>query len=162
MPIKSTFEWLGYLGTFLALCTAIYAFLLWLWGIAPVLYRLGTGLSSRKIAIFAKGDELRSLEALISDARIFDGNTRVGVTSEHSIGMCEDASLFVVHWTDWADQIETILAQKKDRTAMVVYAEPGSIPQEVMKRIANERNTTVCNFRGRLLNDLLTSMMTTS
>jgi hypothetical protein len=44
----------------------------------------------------------------------------------------------------------------------VIYAKPASIPPDKMDNIANRSNTVVVNFRGRLLNDILTSLITTS
>lgn len=44
----------------------------------------------------------------------------------------------------------------------MIYAKPASIPHEKMSDIANRANTVVVNFRGRLLNDVLTSLITTS
>jgi len=54
---------------------------------------------------------------------------------------------------------------KKDSTPLIVYApqNEGRIePQEVIDEINQHRNSVIVNFRGRLLNDILTSMITTS
>lgn len=160
--IKIIFDWLGYISTVVVLISSAYIFILWVRGIAPVLVRLGNGLSRRKIAIFASGDNLRSLEDLLHDCRLFDKANLIGIGTEGDIGKCEEATIFLVNWSDWHEQIESILRQKRDGTALVVYASPGSIPNDTMARLGNERNVAVCNFRGRLLNDLVTSMITTS
>lgn len=37
-----------------------------------------------------------------------------------------------------------------------------SIPNEIRNKISNNPNTTIVNFRGRLLNDIITTLITTS
>lgn len=161
-PLKIVFDWLGYGSTLIVLASFIYALFLWARGIAPVLVRLGNGLARRKIAVFAKGDMLHSLEGLLNDCKLFGQANIFGIATPGDVRRCDEATIFLVNWADWSQDIESVLERKRDGTAMVVYATPGSIPQEMMARLSNERNTAVCNFRGRLLNDLVTSMITTS
>jgi hypothetical protein len=46
---------------------------------------------------------------------------------------------------------------------MIVYApyNKGRIPDDQMENLDGKRNTSVTNFRGRLLNDVVTAMITT-
>ena len=137
----------GYVELGLCAAAVVVGAILWARGIAPVLYRLGNGLAHRKIAIFAAGDNLSSLRALVAETTLF-----------------KDATVFLVFWADWAGEIEAILALKGRRCPLIVY-QPyalGRIPDDAMARLDAQRHTTVANFRGRLLNDLLTSIMTTS
>ncbi len=69
-----------------------------------------------------------------------------------------------MYWHDWANGISEILSKKPDKCAMVVYApyDKGKIPDEQMKNLDGTRHTAVTNFRGRLLNDIVTAMITTS
>jgi hypothetical protein len=153
---------LGYISTILVILSAIYIFILWLRGIVPVLVRLGNGLARRKIVIFAKGDTLNSLKDLLHDSKLFNQTNVTGISLEGDIRKCESATMFLVYWPDWHEHIDAILRCKTDGIALVVYAPPGSIPQEAMAKLGNERNVTVSNFRGRLLNDIVISMITTS
>jgi len=133
-------------------------------GILPVLIRLGRGLAKRKIAIFAKGDRLQSLKALLLDSKLFKVKNIKEISSVSDVGRAECCTVFLVFWDDWKDDIEIILDEKYDSTALVVYAplELGNIPQKRMYEIGERRNVTVTNFRGRLLNDIVVSMITTS
>lgn len=160
--LKEIFDWLGYISTGIVLISAAYAAMLWARGIFPVLIRLGNGLSKRKIAVFAKQDTLRSLEQLLHSCKLFGRSNVIAIATEGEMKSSEKASIFLVSWADWSERIEEILRLKKDDVALVVFAAPGSIPQDVMAKLGNERNVAVCNFRGRLLNDLVTSMITTS
>ena len=78
------------------------------------------------------------------------------------IGKAENVSLFLVFWTDWESEIDSILDKKEDKTALIIYAPPRSIPQEQMVSLDDQRNVTVTNFRGRLLNDIVVSIITRS
>lgn len=157
-------EILGYLSTVLVIAATVTAIVLWVLGIAPALLRLGNGLARRKIAIFAKGDMASSLKSLLLDSRLFRDRNLVTITDEGDIGKARATTLFVVHWPDWTKSMDAILAQKADSAALIVYApqEKGFIPQDVLARLNGNRNVIVCNFRGRLLNDIVASLITTS
>jgi hypothetical protein len=139
------------------------AVLLWFRGITPALYRLGRGLARRKIAVFAKSSQ-SSLQALLVDSGLIRTRNLIAVTDDGDIGKAEEARLFLVYWPDWAGEIDRILALKKDSGALVVYCPAGDspIPPGKFTMLNSHRNVIVCNFRGRLLNDIVTTMITTA
>jgi len=154
----------GIIETIVLIIGMVYAVVLWFKGILPVLYRLGNGLAKRRIAVFAKDGNLASLKGLLMDSRLFREKNICEITRKEDIGRAEQASVYLVFWRDWADDITEILNKKPDKCALVVYAprDQGPIPEERMKDLDGERNTSVTNFRGRLLNDIITAMITTS
>lgn len=162
--LKTIFDFSGYLSTIIVIVSVIAGVIIWLRGISPALYRLGNGLAKRKIAIFAKGDNAVSLECLLVDSKLFRQKNIFKITSKEDIGKAEEASVYLVHWHDWTNDISEILDKKPDKCAMVVYApyNKGIIPEEQMKNLDGKRHTAVTNFRGRLLNDIVTAMITTS
>jgi len=133
-------------------------------GIAPVLWRLGSGLANRKIALFAKGENLPSLRNLLLDSKLIRGKNIIEVTSPGDIGRANTATVYIVFWHDWEDDIDAILDQKPDSCALIVYSpyDLAKIPSAQMKKLDGKRHTAVTNFRGRLLNDIITSMITTT
>lgn len=161
---KIILDLLGYVSTIVVLISAAIGVYLWLRGIAPVLIRLGNGLSRRKIAIFAKGDNASSLETLLHDSKLFDKANVLKVPTAGDMGVAEGATLFLVYWPDWKDKLQELLQAKADGTALIVYApqDQGFIPAPEMNRLNAKRNVIVTNFRGRLLNDVVVSMITTS
>lgn len=163
-PLSDGLAIVGAIDTFILVVIIIRAIILWAMGISPVLYRLGNGLARRKIAIFAKNDNVSSLKGLLTDSNLFNVKNIFEITSSGDIGKAEEASVYLVHWHDWADDIEAVLNAKPDKCALVVYApyNLGRIPDEQMKNLDGKRHTAVTNFRGRLLNDIVTSMITTS
>jgi hypothetical protein len=162
--VKAIFELLGYLSTIIVVIGLIYGAITWFRGILPAILRLGKGLARRKVAIFARGDRLISLRNLLLDSKLFKKKNLIDITSASDIGRSEDATVFLVFWHDWKDEIDQVLAKKKDSNALVVYAphKLGFVSAEQMERINEVRNASVTNFRGRLLSDIVISMITTS
>jgi hypothetical protein len=158
-------DWVGRVTAIIFLVTLVLGIYAWLKGIIPALWRLGNGFSKRKFAIFARGDTLTGLNSLLLDTEMFNKKNIIDISSENDFGRAERATLFLVSWDDWQqDKIDEILRAKKDSTALVVYAPKGprSIPEAKFVELNNKRNVTVTNFRGRLLNDIVVSLMTTS
>ncbi len=155
---------IGVIETIVLVVGIIWGFILWTRGVFPALYRLGNGLAKRKIAVFAKGDNVSSLRSLLNDSKLFRTKNIFEITDAKDIGKAEEASVYLVFWHDWASDIAQILEKKPDTCALIVYApyEKGRIPDEQMKNLDGKRHTAVTNFRGRLLNDIVTAMITTS
>lgn len=162
--LKTIFDWAGYCATVVVVVTAIRVAILWARGVLPVLLRLGNGLANRKIAVFAKGDEQHSLLELLGDSGLFKRSNIIGVRSDVDFGRAEVATVFLVYWPDWVENLSAILDMKSDSTALVVYApqDRGLIPAEALTELNKKRNVVVNNFRGRLLNDLVSCLITTS
>jgi len=133
-------------------------------GIAPALWRLGNGLAKRKIALFAKGDNAGSLKALLLDSKLFQAKNIMEISMLKDIGRAEAASVYLVFWHDWVNEIDAILDKKPDSCPLIVYSpyDRGPLPAAQMTKLDGKRHTTVTNFRGRLLNDVVASMITTS
>jgi hypothetical protein len=161
---RAIFEFLGYLSTIIVVISLIYGAITWFRGILPAIFRLGKGLAKRKVAIFARGDRLNSLKNLPMDSKLFNKKNLIEISSTSDIGRSEDATVFLVFWHDWQEDIDQILAKKKDKNALIVYAPQklGFVSTEQMERINEVRNASVTNFRGRLLSDIVISMITTS
>ncbi|MBF0555775.1 MAG: hypothetical protein HQK96_14705 [Nitrospirae bacterium] len=131
-------------------------------GVLPVILKLGVGLSSRKIAIIGSETVCLNLKNTLMESKIFN-EKNIDKVFLNNIDKAKDATIFLVDWTSSKDKIEQIFnARKSNQTPIIIYAESESIPRETIKDIGNRANTVVVNFRGRLLNDILTSMVTTS
>ncbi len=156
------FTLIGNISTILVIVAFCYTAFLVVKGVIPVWYRLGIGLSRRRISIFAS-TEFESLKSMLVDSNLFKEKNIMQVNKD-DLKKAEDETLFLVHWEDYQDKIDDIIALKKDSTALIVYApqNEGRIDQDRMEKINSHRNTIVVNFRGRLLNDILTCLITTS
>ncbi|HHT9139165.1 MAG TPA: hypothetical protein ACFYEK_18220 [Candidatus Wunengus sp. YC60] len=161
--ILTVLNYLGYAATVIVVITTIIAIVAWFKGILPALVRLGNGLATRKIAIFAKSDTLSSLSSLLTDSGLISSKNIVHIAKEDDFGKAEGSTLFLVYWPDWKDKLMEIKNKKLDGEALVVYAprSSGMIPENIMAELDKGRNVAVVNFRGRLLNDIVTAMITT-
>jgi len=154
----------GYTRTVLFIFATLFAIVTWWTGVLPALWRLGNGLARRKIALFARGDNLTSLKALLLDSGLVKSKNIIEIARPEDLGRGDAASLYLVYWHDWAAEIDAILNKKPDKCALIVYSpyDKEKIPTDQMKKLDGKRHTAVTNFRGRLLNDLVASMITTS
>ena len=101
---------------------------------------------------------------MLVDSKIFEDKNILQI-NKNDLKKAEKETLFLVHWKDYQDKIDDILTLKKDSTALVIYApqNEGRIePVDMMEKINYHRNTIVVNFRGRLINDILVCLITTS
>lgn len=157
-------DWVGRAQAAAFVLAILFTIFVFARGIAPALWRLGNGLARRKVALFAKGDNLSSLRSLLVDSKLIRAKNIIEITAAADIGRAEGASIYLVFWHDWIGDIDAILIQKPDQCALVVYApyDKDRIPQDEMKKLDGKRHTAVTNFRGRLLNDIVTSMITTA
>jgi len=151
----------GGISTVVVIAAALYSGYLFWQGVFPVLWRLGHGLSKREIAVFADS-QFVDLKAMLVDSGLFRGENIVQISKE-SIDKAEDISLLLMHWDAYKDVLHKILPIKKDRDALIVYApqDEGRIDPDSMDKINKKRNAIIVNLRGRLLNDVLSSMITT-
>lgn len=154
---------IGYISTGIVVVAFFIGSYKWIRGITPALWRLGKGLASRKIAVFASGDDYTSLHDLLVDSNLFKSKNICKIT-ERECKKAEGYSLFLVHWKSAFDHFDEILNVKKDATAVIVYAprNEGGLPDKAMDELNNHRNAILVNMRGRLLNDIVSSLITTS
>lgn len=156
---------IGYIGDaqiIYAIIFIIIAFIAYMRKILLVLYRLGKGLAKRKIAVFAESNNLTSLKSLLIDSKLFNEKNIFGITRKEDFERARQATIYLVYWHDFQNDIDEILNKKEDGTVLIVYApyNLGRIPDDQMNKLDGKRNTVVSNFRGRLLNDIVISMIT--
>ena len=148
-----------------------------------VLARLGTGLQSRKISIIAEAAEYTPLKKELKDTDVFreDNIRRMKPedveTAEKAAAELSDESLLIYVYTapsqkeDGSEEAEAlrkrqksllrnILDNKNQKAGLIVYAKTNL--EEMFTSAGNTSNTVIVNAKGRLLNDLLNLMMTTS
>lgn len=136
-------------------------------GITPLLLRLGYGRWFRKIAIVAKPDMYPVLKKDLTDSGIFREKNISSAITEASISDVRNHDLLLVHYQSFnEDQIKSIISNKKSNAGMIFYfpefSPENRISDHIRDEISNTSNTTLVNFRGRLLNDIITTLITTS
>ncbi|MBU2530702.1 MAG: hypothetical protein KKD35_06650 [Elusimicrobia bacterium] len=158
----------GGISTLIAVGGLLLILIFWFLGITPLLWRLGLGRWLRKIAIAANDEIYNRLRIDLVDSGIFrEGN--ISQISKSHLSKVKDYSLILVHYQSFAEEeIRQLLDDKKSASGMVFYfpefnpSEGKKIPDTMVQAIGKKENTTVVNFRGRLLNDIITTLITTS
>ncbi len=144
------------------LISLLYTIVLTINGMLPALRRLGLGLAKRKIAVFGDS-KFNELKALLVDSGIFKEKNIIEI-GNNEIKKAADITLMLVYWKDFSQSINDIMDVKEYSDALIVYApiEDGRLSNEDMNKINSEQNSLVVNFKGRLLNDIMSSIITTS
>ena len=152
----------GGISTIIGLWIAIRSIFLIIKGSFPVWYRLGRGLSGRKIAVFAEVQKHNELKTLLIDSNLFLEKNIIRIDRDN-LKKASDCTLLLIHYDSFKDKIDEIIANKRDVAALIIYApsSEGLIGNNEIEKINNERNSIVVNMRGRLINDILTCMITT-
>jgi hypothetical protein len=158
----SLFAIFGGVGTILVVLGFTYKVISIFFGVMPLAIRLGYGLWKRKIAVISDADNFAKLSHALKSSKLFNEKniSHVPLNTLESLSV---ANLYLVDWDTAGGSIEEIFQRRaSSQIPIVIVARPASIPHETMNSIANRPNTVVVNFLGRLLNDVLTSLMTTS
>lgn len=158
----------GGLFTVFSVFSILATILFWFLGITPLLWRLGLGRWTRKIAIVADSGMYATLEKDLIESGIFRG-ANISQINNKCLSDIKEHSLLLVHYQSFTEkEIETILNYKTSKSGMIFYFPQFSskkgefIPPDIRDKISNTPNTTIVNLRGRLLNDLITTLITTS
>ena len=151
---------MGGLATLIIIGSSFYTLYLISKGVIPVWYRIGIGLSKRKVAIFAD-ENYSDLDNLIKSSKIFNATIKI---HKNDIKKAENETIFLVHLGEYEDKIDEIISIKKASTPLIAYApaQTGKVKQDYLNKINDQPNGVIVNFRGRLLNDIFTSVITTS
>lgn len=153
---------IGFILTFLFICGAIGTLVAAIRGILLPLWRLGIGLSKRDIVIIASSEDGDSLKRLVEQSKLFSRKRIYKVSVRSDIEDIKNASIILFKYSGSPFNLKEVIERKNDNSALVVYAKVGEITERSEWDLMDElRNVSVCNLRGRLLNDLLTLMMTT-
>lgn len=142
--------------------TVLFCCCCWVIGIAPIIFRIGIALWKRKIAVFSSHEQFDTIESMLLDSKIFSKKNIIHI-NEGNIEKSKKMTVFLVDWEECSEKIDEIFrCRQTDQTPVIIFAKPGSIEKDKMVDIANRINVIVVNFRGRLLNDILISMITSS
>lgn len=158
----------GGIFTLAAVFSLLLTFIFWVLGITPLLWRLGLGRWIRKIAVVADDKVCSELKKDLVDSGIFRESNIKPISKNH-LSQIKNHSLILVHYQSFNEnEIRQMLNDKQSSAGMIFYfpdfnpSEGQKIPDNMVQEIGRKENTVVVNFRGRLLNDIITTLITTS
>ncbi len=156
------FNVIGGISFLIAFITIVYKTICFFWGITPLVLRLGIAMWKRKVAIFANEENFNSLKSLLIDSGIFK-EANIDRVFLNDLDKAKSVDIYLVDWSSSKEHIQEIFeCRPNNQTPVIIFAAPKTIDDETMKVVANKSNTVIVNFKGRLMNDLLTSLVTTS
>lgn len=165
--LKAILDIVGAVTTALGIIFFFIAVISWLLGVSPLLYRLGFGRWSRKIDIVADDTNFNSLKKDLEKTGVFRSKNIRHINASN-LADVKEMNLGLLHYQSFTvEQVEAILSDKKSSAGLVTYfpefSPPSNvIPVDMMKKINDHSFTTIVNFRGRLVNDLLVTLLSTS
>lgn len=150
----------------ISIILVLLSIIFWALWVAPLLFRLWFWRWFRKIAVVSNNEYFSKIEKDLKDSGIF---RKIIPIYNSSISEVNEHDLLVVHYDSFTeDEIKEILSYKKSKAGMIFYYpefDPATwkqISKEISKLIWTKENTTIVNFRWRLLNDIVTTLITTS
>jgi hypothetical protein len=154
------FKFFGGLTATIAILTFLFGLIGRLYGVTPLAFRIANALYRRRIAILGDVAAQASMEEVLHDSDIFRKKNIVKIGLDN-IDKVKDETILLVDWQSCAQHINEILAAKRHKTALIIFAKHQAIPVATMDTITNRSNTVIVNTRGRLLNDVLNALITT-
>ncbi len=161
---QSFIDVVGVLTTVFAIALFIWTIISWCLGVFPLFLRLGFGRWIRKIAIVANDEKYASLKSDLVDTGIFREKNIYQIKND-ALAKVKDATLALVHYQSFTEaEVNVILANKKADAGFIFYfpefTPPATvIPLNMMKAINNHPFTIIVNTRGRLINDIVTTLL---
>lgn len=128
-------------------------------GVVRPLWRLGLGLSQRQVLIAASQDDYDSIKHLLEKCNLFV-KTVMPRYNGSDMELIQNADVIVYRYED-IETLKEILSRRAKNTPLIVYAKNKEIEdEEAWVMLDKYTNTTVCNLKGRLINDVLVGLMT--
>lgn len=155
--ISLVLEFMGFL-SFVALAIGAFTRL------GKAAWRFGLALYGKKILIVASDEDYHDLEEDLSDSGLIK-RKNIQRVSDKQISKTKDALLLIVVY-GYLDKegFREIINGKSSRCGLIVHCPPekGRIDDDEKKLLGKTAFTTLCNLRGRLVNDVLLMMLSTS
>lgn len=132
-------------------------------GVVKPAYRFGMGISFKKTYIVSDNEAtFHTIEDDLVSSGLIKKNNIVRLTSS-SIDKLAGARLIILDFASLGQEIIIQAINKKTpNCGALVYARPGEVPNAVMEKLNNCHHVSVVNFRGRLINETLMLMLSTS
>lgn len=134
------------------------------WRVVKALWRFGLALHGKKIYIVSDDDSYQTLSEDLSDSGLLKKKNLTHI-NKHSFNKKNGALLLIVqHGYLETEDLRLLLKNKDARCGAIVYCPPGAgrLENAELDLLNSVSFTTLCNFRGRLVNDVLLMMLSTS
>lgn len=93
------------------------------------------------------------------DSKLFNGK-QIETCGSHSTDKASEADLLILYWPDCTDYFEKLNQARNKKNPVIIYT-PSYLDKMTLKRVNEIRNLILVQYRGRFLNDVFTTAITT-
>lgn len=133
-------------------------------GITQALWRFGLALFGKKILVIADEGDYEDIREDLTDSGLIKNKNIQRISNKHLDKINDTLMLIVVYGYLGNDDFEAVVRRKNSRCGLIVHCPPekGRIDDRQMSLLSKTSFTALCNFRGRIVNDVLLMMLSTS
>lgn len=133
-------------------------------GITQAMVRFGLALYAKKIAIIAGLDDFNDIQNDLVNSGLIKKRNIQHITNRHLDEAKSALLMIIVHGYLSDEEFNTVVRGKKPQCGLIVHCPPekGRIDEKGMQLLSMIPFTALCNFRGRMVNDVLLMMLSTS
>lgn len=160
--ISAFFSLVGTIGTIVSWALAIGFIFLAVMGLVRPAYRFGKGIAWKKVFIVADSNTRQELKGDLERSGIIRKRNILEKT-DGQISDLTTARLIILEYGYLGEEkIQEIVSSKCSDCGVLIYAKPKEISDESMSQLNRSQHVSVVNFRGRLVNEILLLLISTS
>lgn len=153
---------IGTVGTIVSWALAIGFVVLAIMGLVRPAFRFGKGIAWKKVFIEADGNTRQELKGDLERSGIIRKKNILEKT-DGQISDLVGARLLVLEYGYLGEEnVDKIVSQKCSDCGVLIYAKHKEISDESMEKLNRAQHVSVVNFRGRLVNEILLLLISTS
>ena len=125
-------------------------------------YRFGKGIAWKKVFIVADSNTRQELKSDVVRSGIIKKRNILEKTDGQISDLAGARLLVLEYGYLGADRVQEIVSNKCSDCGVLVYANPGEIDKKSLAKLNRFQHVSVVNFRGRLVNEILLLLISTS
>ncbi|WP_165047491.1 MULTISPECIES: hypothetical protein [unclassified Adlercreutzia] len=160
--INAFFSLVGTIGTIVPWALAIGFVVLAVMGLVRPAYRFGKGIAWKKVFIVANDNTRQELKGDLERSGILR-KRNIRVKTDGQISDLAGARLLILEYGYLGEKkVQEIVSNKCSDCGVLIYAKHKEISDESMSKLNRSQHVSVVNFRGRLVNEILLLLISTS
>ena len=160
--LGTIFEIAGNIGMAAAWLLTVGFVALAIMGLIKPAYRFGKAIAWKKVFIVSDSETRHDLRCDLERSGLIK-HKNILEKSKGQTGELRGARLLIVDFNYLgADEVLRIVSAKCPDCGVLVYAKPGSIKSDCTEKLNLYQHVSVVNFRGRLVNEVLLLLLSTS
>lgn len=133
-------------------------------GVTQAMCRFGLALCAKRIVVIAGSDDFIDIKHDLVNSGLIKEKNIQHITNRHLDEVQSALLVIIVYGYLEYEEFSAVARGKKTQCGLIVYCPPekGRIDSQGMNLLSMIPFTALCNFRGRMVNDVLLMMLSTS